>query len=140
MWNYQVWTSKNSSFKTQEFCSTYLQEVIWGCFTNSVLPYILSPLLNKAVQNLRNMSHFLAKIHSGWKEIPQGIDYASTPPNFEPRKLTKIRCTMSFLLTGKCTWIDVEKGVISRQLFHPTNVNHFISFYIVKSQPWPILP
>ena len=138
MWNNQVWTSKNSSFKTQEFCSTYLQEVIWGCFTNSVLPYILSPLLNKAVQNLRNMSHFLAKIHSGWKEIPQGIDYAPTPPNFEPRKLTKIRCTMSFWLTGKCTML---KRGSSHDIYIILKMSIILyHFYIIKSYPWPNVP
>ena len=140
MWNYQVWTSKNSSFKTQEFCSTYLQEVIWGCFTNFVLPYILSPLLNKAVQNCETCHIFWQRFIVDGKKFRRELTTLQRPRNFEPRKLTKIRCTMSFLLTGKCTWIDVEKGVISRQLFHPTNVNHFISFYIVKSHPWPIVP
>ena len=67
--------------------------------TSSCLIY--SPSLNKAVQNLRNMSHFLAKIHSGWKEIPQGIDYAPTPPILSIEKSQKFRCTMSFWLTEK---------------------------------------
>ena len=37
---------------------------------------------NELSKNWKLVTHFLAKIHSGWKEIPQGIDYAPTPPKF----------------------------------------------------------